>query len=215
MNDPHRLGETLAFEDHPAGDEPQAPWQPLAGRLAESALRARVEHTRTALHFPDGTPADVRVAASTEQFGLVARLVSTHICARALGFSLDLTASQIWWQQPPGHLLQLSVAPTQTVRNPLLHSAITQVTDTVQRLYGVSEQVLWGNAGSAANSTVTLLRATRPDLVVGAQRAADELLQDPRIDGGMLCSGTDFRRHSCCLIYRAGVGMCGDCVLRS
>lgn len=215
MNDPHRLGEALAFDDHPAGDEPQAPWQPLAGRLAEPTLRARVEHVRTVLHSPDGASAEMRVAASTEQFGLVARLVSTHICAQALGLSLDLSASEIWWQQPPGHLLQLSVAPTPMVRNPLRDSAITQLTDTVQQLYGVSEQVLWGNIGSAANSTVTLLRAHRADLVDEARRAADELLHDTRIDGGTLRSGRDFRRRSCCLIYRAGSGLCGDCVLRS
>lgn len=215
MNDPHRLGETLAFDDHPAGDEPQPPWQPLAGRLAESALRARVEHVRTVLHSPDGTPADVRVAASTEQFAIVARLVSAQLCAGALGVALDLNAAEIWWQQPPGQLLQLSFAHTLLARNPLQHSAIAQITGTIQRLYGVSAQVLWGNVGSAANSTLTLLQAARPELVPAARQAAEALLRDPRIDGGTLHSGADFRRNSCCLIYRAGMETCGDCVLRS
>ncbi|MFC6706970.1 (2Fe-2S)-binding protein [Flexivirga alba] len=213
MNDPHRLGGALAFDEHAASAAPRAPWQPLTVRTDESALRARVEAVRAQLHSPDGRSVDLRVAASTEQFGLVARLVSAHVCARALGLSLDLAGDEIWWQQRPGQLLRLSLARSPHQRNPLQHGAIAQVTDTIQRLYGVSAQVLWGNVGSAANSTVTLLRATRPDLVERAQKAADELLHDPRIDGGALRTGTNFRRHSCCLIYRAGIGMCGDCVL--
>lgn len=215
MSDPHHLGEALAFAEHAAGETPQSPWHRLTTRMDEPALRARVEQGRAQLHSPDGAPVDLRVAASTEQFALVARLVSAHICARALGFSLQLGAHQIWWRQRPGQLLQLSVAQTPTTRNPLQDSAIVQFTETIHQLYGVSEQVLWGNVGSAANSTVTLLQAARPDLVDAARGAADELLQDPRIDGGTLRSNPDFRRHSCCLIYRAGIGMCGDCVLRS
>lgn len=215
MNDPHRLGAALAFAEHARGESPSPPWQPLASRLGEAALRARIEHVRNSLPSPTGELAEPRVAASTEHLGLAARLVSAHICARALGLSVDLTASEIWWQQEPGTLLQLSVARTAAPRNPLRDGAIEQLTATVQQLYGVSPHVLWGNVGSAANSTVTLLRASRPDLVAAARGAADELLQDPRVDGGTLRAGPGFRRRSCCLIYRAGVGMCGDCVLRS
>lgn len=215
MNDPHRLGTALAFAEHAAGETPRSPWQSLTTRTDEAGIRAGVENIRTRLHSPDGAPADVRVAASTEQFGLVARLVSAHVCAQALGASLDLTGREIWWQQRPGNLLQLSLARRRLPLNPLRHGAIEQFTDAVQQLYGVSSHVLWGNIGSAANSTVTLLQATRPDLVDAARVAADEILQDPRVDGGALRCGPDFRRRSCCLIYRAGIGMCGDCVLRS
>lgn len=215
MTDPHRLGEALAFAEHPAAEPPVAPWQLLTTRIEEVPLGARVEAVRTQLRSPDGSPVDARVAASTEQFAVVARLVSAHLCAQALGLSLDPAATDIWWQQKPGQLLQLSFAHSSIARNPLQHGAIAQVTNTVQHLYGVSPQVLWGNVGSAVNSTVTLLGATRPDLVDAARNAADSFLQDPRLDGGTLHSGPGFRRHSCCLIYRAGIGMCGDCVLRS
>jgi hypothetical protein len=215
MNDPHALGTSLAFAEHAADEHPVAPWHVLTIRTGGPGLRSRIEDVRTRLRSPDGTPADLRVAASTEQFGLVARLISAHICAQALGLSLDLSAPRIWWQQRPDALLQLSLARTSQPPNPLQHGAILQLTDTVQRLYGVSSQVLWGNVGSAANSTVTLLRSTRPDLVDAARRAADEILQDPRVDAGELQTGVEFRRRSCCLIYRAGIGMCGDCVLRS
>lgn len=215
MNDPHHLGELLAFTEHPAGVTPPPPWQALTTRMDESALRARIAYVRTRLHSPDGAPVDERVAASTEQFAIVARLVAAQLCARALGLALDLDGDEIWWQQRPGQLVQLSFARAACPRNSLQDSAIAQLTDTVQRLYGVSAQVLWGNVGSAANSTLTLLQAARPELVPAARKAADELLQDPRIDGGTLHSSADFRRHSCCLIYRAGMATCGDCVLRS
>lgn len=88
-----------------------------------------------------------------------------------------------------------------------------QLTGRIQALYGVSPHVVWGNLGSAANSTIALLRASRPELVDAARTTADELLTDPRIDGGDLRTGPGFRRASCCLIYRATDGLCGDCVL--
>ncbi len=215
MSDPHRLGEALAFAEHEVGASPSDPWQPLSVRTDESAIQIRIERVRATLKSPDGALADVRVAASTEQFGLIARLVSAHVCARALGSSIDLSTTEIWWRQSPGQLLQLSFARSPHQRNPLQDGAIADITDTIQRRYGVSAHVLWGNVGSAANSTVTLLRAARPDLVDRAQEVADEILRDSRIDAGMLRCGPDFRRHSCCLIYRAGIGMCGDCVLRT
>lgn len=213
MNDPHRLGEALAFTEHAPHVGPSSPWQQLSARISDEALRARVEYVAAALHSPGSEPVDARTAASTEHFGLVARLVAAHICGRALGFWLDLSASSIWWQQLEGGLLSLSFTRSEP-RDPLRDNSIKRLTDTVQRLYGVSPHVLWGNVGSAANSTLSLLRTTRPDLLPAARRAADELLSDPRIDGGRLRSGPDFRRRSCCLIYRAGTAVCGDCVLR-
>jgi ferric iron reductase protein FhuF len=45
---------------------------------------------------------------------------------------------------------------------------------------------------------------------------ADSILADSRVDDGGLCAGPDFRRRSCCLIYRLNndrAAVCGDCVL--
>ena len=52
--------------------------------------------------------------------------------------------------------------------------------------------------------------------VPSAALMADRVLADPRVDGGVLRSGPEFRRNSCCLIYQlAGdrEACCGDCVL--
>lgn len=213
MTDPFRLGPALAFDVHDPTTPPTGEWRLLTARITAEALRQRVEHVRHTLSSPDRREVDARVAASTEQFGLAARLLAAHICATALGRHLDLHTSSIRWLMDTRSGLQLSFAATPHPVNPLQDSAIAELTDRVQALYGVSPHVLWGNIGSAANSTIALLRASRPELVDAARAAADQLLTDPRIDGGAQRVDRDYRRTSCCLIYRATDGLCGDCVL--
>ena len=215
MSDPFRLGPALAFGLHATADRPSGDWEPLTTRVSDPALHARVERVRGALSRPGHARVDARTAASTEQFGLAARLVSAYLCAAALGQSLDLRPTSIWWHQDETGWVWLSFSRTATSSDPLQEGAIVDLTERVQRLYGVSPLVLWGNVGAAANSTITLLRTTRPDLVPTARIAADRLLADPRVDGGNLRVRAGFRRRSCCLIYRATESLCGDCVLQS
>lgn len=213
-DDPHLLGDALCYTEHHPGETPTGDWQPLATRIGDAALRDRVERIQDAFSARSGTPVDRRVAASVEHLGLAARLISAHICGRAVGAPADLDAAEIWCREVPGRLLQISVVCREQPSDPLEHSAIRDLTDRVHRLYAVSPLVLWGNIGSAANSTLNLLRTGRPDLLAAATDAADEILHDERVDGGGLHAGPDFRRRSCCLIYRAGIGTCGDCVLQ-
>ncbi|RNI24907.1 (2Fe-2S)-binding protein [Flexivirga caeni] len=217
MNDALGLGPALAFDLHRAGETPSGDWQLLSALISERAVRDRVERTRDALTPHGAERIDARTAAATVQFGLVARLVAAWVCAQSMGRDLALNAGTIWWSQPPGGWLQLSFATElrEDTRNPLQHGAITELTEAIHTLYDVSPHVLWGNVGSAANSTITLLRASRPDLVDAARAAADRLLTDPRVDGGTLRTGPAYRRASCCLIYRANGAICGDCVLQN
>lgn len=214
-SDPFELGAALGFDLHGDTDARTGGWASLTTRLSDAALRDRVDQIRHALTRPGQPLVDARTAAATEQFGLGARLVAAHICAVALGSPLELRTGSIRWRQDESGWLQLSFQGASGPPNPLRDSAITDLTDTVGRLYGVSDRVLWGNIGSSANSTITLLRAARPDLVNRARAIADELLADPRIDGGSLRAGPSFRRNSCCLIYRATESLCGDCVLQT
>lgn len=214
MSDPFGLGAALAFDLHEPTDPMTGDWRPLTTRISATMLRQRVDHVRDALTPEGQEPVDARTAASTEQFGLVARLVAAHICAGALGLHLDLCTDSIRWRIDDTSWLQLSFATTDVPVNPLQHTAIASLTRRIEKLYGVSARVLWGNVGSAANSTISLLGRTRPDLVEKARRSADELLADERIDGGALHVGPGFRRASCCLVYRAAIGLCGDCVLQ-
>ncbi|HVQ99158.1 MAG TPA: (2Fe-2S)-binding protein, partial [Mycobacterium sp.] len=106
---------------------------------------------------------------------------------------------------------------TSSSPGPLLPgSAVEAITDAVADRFSVSDRVLWGNVGSAANSAARLIGVARPELADSAMVLADSVLADSRVDGGVLRAGPDFRRHSCCLIYRLDnnrKAVCGDCVL--
>lgn len=213
-DDPHELGPVLAFAEHRDHEPPTGSWQPLTDRVADAELGTRIQRIRDTFGSRRASPVDLRVAASTEHLGLVARLVAAHICGRAVGTPVDLAVASLWCREVPGRLLQLSCVHRTKPANPLERSAIRDLTDRIEQLYAVSPKVLWGNIGSAANSTLNLLRTSRPDLQDAARIAADGILQDPRVDGGTLRAGPAFRRRSCCLVYRAIDGVCGDCVLQ-
>jgi ferric iron reductase protein FhuF len=46
-----------------------------------------------------------------------------------------------------------------------------------------------------------------------ANDVARELVRDPRLADGVRLSPAGWQRRSCCLFYRAGNGLCGDCSL--
>ncbi|WP_265447351.1 (2Fe-2S)-binding protein [Flexivirga meconopsidis] len=213
----HPLGEHLAFDLHDPSATPDASWSRMTELLSPAWLRQRVDTVQRLLRQPGGAPVERRVAASTAHLGIVAKLVAAHIGARALGWpGVVLSPGQVWCRETAGGPLAFSFAAATHPRDPLQDSVIETFTATVADSFAVSERVLWGNVGSAANSTVTLMRMSRPDLVPAATAEADTVLADPRIDGGGLRSGPGFRRRSCCLIYRAAgtrEAICGDCVL--
>ncbi|TLH61658.1 hypothetical protein C1S79_24670 [Mycolicibacterium phocaicum] len=173
------------------------------------ALTARVYKVRAAL-AGNGEP-EMRVAASVAHLGLVARLIAPMIGTAALGEPVSWSLADLAWQDQLGGPYPLSIAARPSGGAP----AVEVLTDAFGR-FGVGPKVLWGNVGSAANSAAQQIGRARPDVAEAARRAADAVLEDPRVDGGVLRSGPAFRRHSCCLIYRlAGdrAACCGDCVL--
>jgi hypothetical protein len=187
----------------------------MAALLEQSALEARVGRVRAALAASGGRqPAeiDARVAASVAHLGLVARVISPLIGSAALGHPVAWALADLAWQDELGGPYPLSVSEAPEVSGP---PAVEAITEAFGR-FGVSPKVLWGNVGSAANSAAQQVARVRPDLRATAQAAADSMLADPRIDGGVLQSGPRFRRSSCCLIYRLAddrAACCGDCVL--
>jgi hypothetical protein len=185
-----------------------------------AALEARVQTVRAALaHRAHRQPEDIaiRVAASVTHLGLIARLLAPAIGASTLGHTpISLSLDDLWWQNHLGGPYPLSVTPVPATRAPIPGPAVEAITVALAERYRVSKHVLWGNIGSAANSAARLISAARPDLTMPAHVAADSILADPRIDGGVLKAGPDFRRRSCCLIYRIAedrTTICGDCIL--
>ena len=225
------LGPFFAAELHDGKAAPTAPWRPMRELVDDpAALARRVDAVRAALDRRSGSRrrAELRVAASVTHLGLVARVLSPVIGAASLGHrSLPAGLDDLWWQDRLGGPFPLSFrAPTPSATaspdaaaTVLIGSMVEAVTRTVARRYHVSEQVVWGNVASAAN-TAARLAGESPDGTAGvasrARAAADALLADRRIAAGSLRSGPGFRRTSCCLMYRLASGpsaVCEDCVL--
>ena len=215
------LGPFFAVEIHLPGQPASPPWQSMTTLVEDSVvLEARVQAVRTALAHRTGTRPEhvaIRVAASVAQLGLIARLLAPAIAASALGHTpISMSADDLWWQDHLGGPYPLSVAPAPATSTPVPGPAVEAIIETIAERYRVSESVLWGNVGSAANSAAQLISTTRPELRIRAHAAADSVLQDVRIDQGVLRARPDFRRRSCCLIYRIAddrATICGDCIL--
>lgn len=219
------LGPFFAVASHEPGAAPAAPWRP-ASELAEPAsgvLTGRLDAVRAAL-ASGGNPADIdlRAAASTLHFGLVARLVSPALGSAALGTPLDLRPGGLWWQDQASGPVPLSAPDAGLSAGEewgrwLADEVIAPVTAAAGRLVPISERILWGNAASAVNTAAMEVARQRPDLAAHGWRLAASVFARPRLrhEGP---PGPGFRRSSCCLFYRLTPGpppaICGDCVLR-
>jgi Ferric iron reductase FhuF-like transporter/FhuF 2Fe-2S C-terminal domain len=113
LDDLAGLGPFFAVSAHPPGVAPVPPWRPVIELLTPSgALTARIASVRAALAAQAGLGADAiepRVAASTLQLSLAARLVSPALGAAVLGSPVDLRSGGLWWQEVTGGPVPLSV----------------------------------------------------------------------------------------------------------
>jgi len=229
------LGPFFAIHTHRVGEMPAGPWRPMLDLVDSPDVMAdRIYRVRNALAVSACRPVDEvekRVAASIAQMGLVARVIAPVLASLTIGKSLlDPRLSQLWWQDQLGGPFPLSVAVTSVgAKADVLSRARTRITealdDPVERLTvaaldgaAVSSRVLWGNVASAINSAATLIGATEPRLAERSSALAAYALTDRRLDAEAGLPGPDFRRSSCCLIYRlapyGAAGVCADCVLQ-
>lgn len=213
------LGPFFAVALHEPATVPLPPWQPFGELLAD--LDSRVQPVRSALALSARRPEkhiELRVAASTAHLGVVARLVAPVVAADTLAAeAISLDVEELHWQNQLGGPFPLSVSITADPPGILNGCAVEAITHAFAKKYSLSLRVLWGNVASAANGAARLIATARPDLAARAYTSANAVLSDPRVEAGKLHSGADFRRNSCCLIYRL-VGdrqaVCGDCVLQ-
>ncbi|MFJ4863359.1 MULTISPECIES: (2Fe-2S)-binding protein [unclassified Streptomyces] len=216
-----RLAAVGPFFTVPYGTEPPGPgFRPLTALYGER-LAPYVAQVGRRIGSGPG-----RVAASTAQFGIVSRLWSLGLGSAALGGRVpDLSADRVWWRMPDAGSLQLwlpepgpGLPAEELGRNVLANLAVLDA--ALRERYGVSAQVLRGNAASGLVGALRVLI----DRVPGG--AAVELAGALLADGGALAGtgtfiheeglGVAFERRSCCLYYQVpGGGLCGDCVLRA
>jgi hypothetical protein len=227
------LGPYFAVGSHSPLAPPDRPWQPLRLLVGSSAaLRGRAVEVRAALAAGSGRPVDeieLRTAASIAQLGLVARLVAPAMGAALLDGRL-LGMADAWWQPVLGGPVPLSLPQAALAGVPydgpvagamgreLIEGPVRALVERSAAL-SVSPQVLWGNVASAVNGAATMVTTARPDLAPAAFALAAGLLDEPALLGTSRSDqGHNFRRLSCCLIYRVAPrgarAICGDCVLQ-
>jgi hypothetical protein len=217
------------FADHPDG---------LTARVTATVTSSLLQ----ALRPPTPSAERVRIAASVAFLGLAARLVSPALgSVLSTGIVPKLSPERLYWRPAPTGVLPLAcgavdgwASDQRSGTDPesvalLGETAIIPVLAlgaTVAARFGLSEQVVKGNVASAiTGATAAVVRSGRcteraaVDLATALLRgsgltgsgsfvSADRTSPEPQ-------NGARFRRNSCCLLYRAGGGFCGDCVLAS
>ena len=161
-----------------------------------------------------------RVAGSVFYQGFAARLLSPSLaCLVGSNCIPAITADQLRWRRSDVELIQLGLTPGLGWRGQpdlllgrLLDDAfglmLKPLARALQATAPLSPLVLQDNVAAAL---VSALRLLGPDWRPLAALA----LAHPRLRGsGTITSGrAAFVRRSCCLYYRAGGGLCGDCPL--
>jgi len=225
------LGPFFSVYAHLPGERPEMPWLSVDELSRPEPMRRRIAEIGLALAAAAGTQAeqiDMRVAASTAHFGIVARLLSPALAALASGYELSTQPAELWWQEVlgapsplsvpvPPHRLDDRQPSAATACGKLVSELIEPVTSTVAEVVPMSFRVLWGNVASAVNSACLRIATKRPAAADCAQLLSEIVFAAPQLRTERSPSGPGFRRSSCCLIYRIsaerGKGICGDCVL--
>ncbi len=219
------IGEYFALPDA-VGDD----WRALPRLFDDATVNDFVARTRAAIAASTQcAPGEIplRLAASSFQLGVTARLLSPAVGAAAcFGAVPALDRRSLRWRPTSTHVPRFAVADADWFEAPtprraadliagsLLTEVLAPLNDTLHTLTSLSPQVTWGNVISAANGAVTVLSMSRPHHE-GAGRALVRALADtgPLIGTATFTDGR-FVRRSCCLFYQApGSGLCGDCVL--
>lgn len=200
----------------PSSRGPGDGWLPVPALRDHDVVAGRVQRVRDALgvRAPAGREVGPRVAGATMHLGLVARLLAVEVSARTLaGASVDW--EEAWWQDVLGGPVPIAI------HRPLggeaaVPAPVCEFTQLVDAAYGLGPHVAWGNVASGVNSAAVLFGAACPEFASRALAVADEMLADPRLEGGVLRAGKGFRRRSCCLVHQVSGdsrAVCGDCVL--
>jgi hypothetical protein len=162
-------------------------WTPLAALTEPGQLRHRAEQVRAAF---GGGP--LRAAASVDFLGMTSRVVSpVYAACVSDGTAPALSLTTVWWRPAVPGPMRLAVTTGErasSLSDAVLAPVVVPLVAAYSSTFALSRKVLWGNVTSALN---------------GAARALGR-------------GRRDFRRHSCCLLYRLpGGAPCGDCILTS
>lgn len=218
---------------HDVGQDCAAPWRPMSElATASTAWTERIAATRDALGASVGVQSDeveLRVAASVAHLGVCARIIAPALGVAVLdGRVMETALEQTWWQPTLGGPFPLSVQRASAerltsaqliwgLRGGLVDITMSSLARAV-RPYSVSSVIAWGNVASALHSAAAMLAQAHPQRTVEIDSIRTGLAtHEPLAAAGHYTADGDFRRNSCCLIYRVTgcrpAPVCGDCVL--
>jgi hypothetical protein len=236
LRDLAAFGPFFAVHTHSPGSVPDQPWRAMSELVEDPRiLRDRVAAVRAQLAATSGQSpqaVELRVAASVTHLGLVARLVSPALAvAVTTGQLLKLDLATTRWQPILGSAFPLSVplprdAGTGSYHTKRLACLLARhildgpIRDLVEATIplSVSQRILWGNVASAVNGALSMIATRQPPWAEQSQVLTSLLLDQPPLRNTSMATTTgNFRRRSCCLIYRAAPtatgAVCGDCIL--
>lgn len=221
---------TAALGDYFALPEPgRGEWQELPALFRPATVDEFVNRTRAKIAASAGCDTKdipVRLAASSFQLGVAARLLSPAIGAATCFSAMPLiTADALTWEMN-GHSPRFAMTDldwihaesVQTAAAAISRSVVATIlgplNDTLRSVTGLSSQVTWGNVMSAANGAVTVMAMSRPECESRGRSLIAALMNTGQLTGSGSFVHGRFMRRSCCLFYLSpGSGLCGDCVL--
>ena len=230
-------------DPNPADPNPaETGWRSLPDLLSDPGVTGGpVESGRRVLAGRAGVPVDeieVRAAASVVFLGLAARLLAPPIGAAVLAGTVPLLRlPALYWRVSNSVGTTLGTLPVESIPVANLetdrdeqaadllmrtvHGPVAAVVEAFRSAFRLSEQVLWGDVGSALGGAIQVLAATAPTRAAAADAVGRAMLRrqplagltDP-VPAGRPGVGWPPRRRTCCLFYRLpAAGLCADCVL--
>ena len=221
---------TAALGDYFALSEPgPGEWQELPAMFRPETVIEFVDRTRAAIAASTGCTTDdipVRLAASSFQLGVAARLLSPAIGAATCFSAMPLITPDALAWEANGHSPRFAMTELEWINTPSAQVAAAAISrsvvatilgplnETLRSVTALSSQVTWGNVISAANGAVTVVAMSRPECESRGRAVVAALMDTEQLTGtGSFVDGR-FMRRSCCLFYLSpGSGLCGDCVL--
>lgn len=218
------LGDYFALPEPGSGD-----WQGMSALIRPATVVEFVDRTRAAIAASadcDTQDIPIRVAASSFQLGVAARLLSPPIGAATCFSAVPLiTADAVTWEMN-GHSPRFAMTDpewitaqsAQTAAAAISRSVVATIlgplNEMLRSVTALSTQVTWGNVMSAANGAVTVMAMSRPERESRGRSLVAALMNTGQLAGSGGFVHGRFMRRSCCLFYLSpGSGLCGDCVL--
>lgn len=186
-----------------------AGWQPIAD-FCNNAAAVRERTLALAARLRLGvSAADLRAAGSVAHLGMATRLASPLFALALMGRRVGT----LWWTPSDTSTYAVAIDPGSVPSSSALLDVMSRISLAHNDMCP-SSRILAGNVTSAISGAALIVARQAPAVADRCATLADELC---RLSGDTTYGGRggteDFRRGTCCLLYRASGSLCPDCLL--